>query len=79
MPQFDFLFQPMLIALAAGVGLVAARLWGGRGGALAPSRSSSRCAASCRCWSARVWDETTPHFPLYLAEALSSRPSRCCC
>ena len=30
-PQFDFLFQPMLIALAAGIGLVSARLWGGRG------------------------------------------------
>ena len=34
-PQFDFLFQPMLIALAASIGLVSARLWGGRGGALA--------------------------------------------
>ena len=33
-PQFDFLFQPMLIALAAGIGLVSARLWGGRGTAL---------------------------------------------
>ena len=33
-PQFDFVFQPMLIALAAGIGLVSARLWGGRGAAL---------------------------------------------
>ena len=33
-PQFDFLFQPMLIALAASIGLVSARLWGGPGAAL---------------------------------------------
>ena len=33
-PQFDFLFEPMLIMLAASVALVAARLWAGRGGAL---------------------------------------------
>jgi hypothetical protein len=34
-PQLDLLFQPLLIALAASLGLVAARLWAGRGGALA--------------------------------------------
>src|SRR6476620_9593578 len=33
-PQFRFVFQPMLIMLAAGVGLVVARMWGGRGSAL---------------------------------------------
>src|SRR5215212_10438916 len=33
-PQFVMLFQPMLIAMAAGMALVAARLWIGRGGAL---------------------------------------------
>ena len=30
-PQFDLLFQPLLIALAACIALVSARLWGGRG------------------------------------------------
>ena len=39
-PQFDFLFQPMLIALAASIGLVSARLWGGAGRRSARSRSS---------------------------------------
>ena len=33
-PQFRFVLQPMLIMLAAGVGLVAVRLWAGRGTAL---------------------------------------------
>jgi len=33
-PQFNFLFEPMMIMLAAGVGLVAARLYAGRGAAL---------------------------------------------
>src|SRR3954471_22474238 len=33
-PQFRFVFQPLLIMLAAGVGLVTARRWGGRGSAL---------------------------------------------
>ncbi|MEP6955069.1 MAG: hypothetical protein ABI950_13500 [Solirubrobacteraceae bacterium] len=33
-PQFRFVFQPMLIMLAAGVGLVLARAWAGRGAAL---------------------------------------------
>ena len=48
-PQFDFLFQPLLIALAASIGLVSARIWGGprrrarRGGVLPRS-----CAASWR-------------------------------
>src|SRR5918996_4122750 len=34
-PQFRMVFQPMLIALAAGFALVAARVWIGRGGAIA--------------------------------------------
>ena len=33
-PQFRAVLQPALIALAAGVALVAARIWAGRGGAL---------------------------------------------
>ncbi len=33
-PQFRMVFQPMLIMLAAGVSLVAARIWLGRGAAL---------------------------------------------
>ena len=33
-PQFRMVFQPMLVMLAAGVALVAARIWLGRGAAL---------------------------------------------
>ena len=33
-PQFRMVFQPMLIAFAAGIALIAARIWIGRGGAL---------------------------------------------
>ena len=49
-PQFRFVFQPMLIMLAAGVGLVAARLWarprrGARRGRLLPRRPRRAGAA----------------------------------
>ena len=48
-PQFDFLFQPMLIALAAGIGARLARACGAAAAARsARSRSSSSCAAACR-------------------------------
>ena len=47
-PQFRFVFQPMLIMLAAGIGLVAVRQWGGRGTALERSASSSSSAAGSR-------------------------------
>src|SRR4051795_5338965 len=33
-PQFRFVFAPLLVMLAAGVGLVVTRMWGGRGAAL---------------------------------------------
>src|SRR5256885_14817121 len=35
-PQFRFIFQPMLIMLAAGIGLVAVRQWLGRGAPVRP-------------------------------------------
>ena len=70
MPQFDFLFQPMLIALAASIGLISARLWGGRGGALAAVAFFVLVRGFVSLMVAGVWDESVPHFPLYLAEAL---------
>ena len=69
-PQFDFLFQPMLIALAAGIGLVSARLWGGRGGALAAVGFFVLVRGFVSLMVAGTWGESTPHFPLYLVEAL---------
>ncbi len=69
-PQFDFLFQPMLIALAASIGLVSARLWGGAGGALAAVAFFLATRGFVSLMVGGVWDETTPHLPLYIAEAL---------
>jgi hypothetical protein len=69
-PQFDFLFQPMLIALAASIGLVSARLWGGRGGALAAVAFFIAVRGFVSLMVAGTWGESTPHFPLYLVEAL---------
>src|SRR4051812_744798 len=69
-PQFDFLFQPMLIALAASIGLVSARLWGGRGGALGAVLFFIAVRGFVSLMVAGTWGESTPHFPLYLVEAL---------
>jgi hypothetical protein len=69
-PQFDMLFQPMLIALAASIGLVAARIWGGRGAALAAVAFFLGLRGFVSLMVGGVWDETTPTIPLYLVEAL---------
>ena len=69
-PQFDFLFQPMLIALAASIGLVSARIWGGRGAALGAVAFFVIVRGFVSLMVAGVWEESVPHFPLYLAEAL---------
>src|SRR6185503_18755195 len=68
-PQFDFLFQPMLITLAAGTALVAARLWAGRGGALLAVGLFLTVRGLVSLLVGPVFGETTPHFPLYLVEA----------
>src|SRR5829696_2261638 len=69
-PQFDFLFQPLLIALAASIGLVSARIWGGRGAALGAVVFFVVVRGFVSLMVAGVWHESVPHFPLYLAEAL---------
>ncbi|MEO7429492.1 MAG: hypothetical protein ABIY48_08940 [Acidimicrobiales bacterium] len=68
-PQFRGVFHPVLIALGAGVALVAVRIRLGRGGAL---------AALTFFWVARAavttgivaFERSTQHIPLYLVEAL---------
>jgi hypothetical protein len=69
-PQFDFLFQPMLIALAASIGLVSARLWGGAGTALGAVAFFVIVRGFVSLMVGGVWEQSLPHFPLYLAEAL---------
>jgi hypothetical protein len=69
-PQFSLQFQPMLIALAAGVALVAARLWTGRGGALTAAVMYLVIRGSVSVLTGPVLGETTPALPLYLGEAV---------
>jgi hypothetical protein len=69
-PQFHFVFQPMLIALAAGTTLVAARIWLGRGAALGAVGFFLAVRGVIALLVGPVLGEATPHFPLYVAEAL---------
>jgi hypothetical protein len=68
-PQFPLLFQPVLIALAAAVALVAARIWAGKGGALIAAAMFIAIRGLVTVLVGPVFGETVPHFPLYLAEA----------
>ena len=68
-PQFQMIFQPLLIALAAGIGLVCARLWIGRGGAFGAIAFFIVVRGTVSLIVGPLFGETTPHLPLYLAEA----------
>jgi hypothetical protein len=68
-PQFRFVFQPMLIMLAAGAGLVAARVWLGRGAAIGAALFFIGVRGVIALIVGPVLGEAVPHFPLYLAEA----------
>jgi hypothetical protein len=68
-PQFRFVFQPMLIMLAAGAGFVAARVWLGRGAAIGAALFFLGVRGVIAVLVGPVLGETLPHFPLYLAEA----------
>jgi hypothetical protein len=69
-PQFQLAFHPILIALAASVGLVAARLRLGRGGALAATGAYLIVMTPMVLIVGPVFGHTFLHFPLYLAEAV---------
>jgi hypothetical protein len=69
-PQFRLLFQPLLIAVAAGIALVTARIYAGRGGAVAAVGFFLVIRGGLALIVGPVLGEVTPHFPLYLAEAL---------
>lgn len=68
-PQFRLVFQPMLIMLAAGVGLVAVRMWAGRGAALGAVTFFLVVRGGLALLIGPILGETTPHFPLYIVEA----------
>jgi len=69
-PQFRFVFQPLLIMLAAGAGLVAVRLWAGRGAALGAALFFILIRGLLALFVGPLIGETTPHFPLYVVPAL---------
>jgi hypothetical protein len=70
-PQFQLVFQPMLLMLAAGIGLVLARVYAGRGAALGAAGFFILLRAGLALLIGPVIGQTTPHFPLYIAEALT--------
>jgi hypothetical protein len=69
-PQFRQVLHPILIMLAAGIGLVTARVYLGRGGALQAVLGYVVIRGFLAIMVGGVWDQTLPHFPLYIAEAL---------
>jgi hypothetical protein len=69
-PQFRMVLHPILIMLAASVGLVTARIYLGRGGALLAVLGFVLIRGFVALMVGGVWDQTTPHFPLYLVEAV---------
>ena len=69
-PQFRDINQPILIMMAAGIGLVAARLYIGRGGALLAVGGYIAIRGFLAIMVGGVWGQTLPHFPLYIVEAL---------
>ena len=70
-PQYRMVFQPFLIALAAGFALVAARIWIGRGGALFAAAFYLVMRGAVSLIVGPVLGQTTPALPLYLVEALA--------
>ena len=69
-PQFREVLHPVLIMLAAGIGLVTARVYLGRGGALLAVLGFVLIRGLISVMVGGVWGQTMPHFPLYIVEAL---------
>src|SRR5204862_598369 len=68
-PQFRLVWQPVLIALAAGIALVTARVRLGRGGALGAALFFIALRGLLALIIGPILGRTAPHFPLYLVEA----------
>ncbi|MEA2148860.1 MAG: hypothetical protein QOD69_690 [Solirubrobacteraceae bacterium] len=69
-PQFQLIYHPMLVMLAAGVGLVAARVWLGPGRALGAVAFFVAMRGGLALLVHDSLGQSLPHFPLYIAEAL---------
>src|SRR5688500_294070 len=69
-PQFRMVFGPVLVMIAAGVGLVATRIWLGRGAALGAVAFFLIVRGIVSVIVGPIFGETTPHFALFIVEAL---------
>ena len=69
-PQFRAVYQPILIMLAAGIGLVTARIRAGRGGAIGAVLVFLVIRGGLTLIIAPGLGRSVLHFPLYLVEAL---------
>jgi hypothetical protein len=69
-PQFNQLFHPAMIMLAAGIALVAARIRIGKGGALGAVAFFLVFRGVLTLLIGPILGRTLLHFPLYLAEAV---------
>jgi hypothetical protein len=69
-PQFQLVFHPILIAWAAGIALVTARIWGGRWSALVAVAFFLGIRGIVSIFVGPIMGEVTPHFPIYIVEAL---------
>src|SRR3954462_4496744 len=69
-PQFQLVFHPMLIAFAAGIALVTARIWGGRWAALVAVGFFLVIRGLVSVFVGPIMGEVTPHFPIYIVEGV---------
>jgi hypothetical protein len=69
-PQFRLVLEPLMIAGAAGLALVAARLFIGRGGALAAAAFFLVVRGAIALIVGPAFGEILPTFPLYLGSAI---------
>jgi hypothetical protein len=69
-PQFALELQPALIMLAAGIGLVTARIRFGPGGAVAAVAAYIAIRGLLTVLIGPLFGEITPHFPPYVVEGL---------
>jgi len=69
-PQFRLDWHPILLMMAASIGLVTARIAIGRGGALGSVAFFLLIRGLLSIWVGPITGHTTLHFPLYIAEAL---------
>jgi len=69
-PQFRLVFAPILLMLASGLGLVLARIYGGRGAALGAAAFFVALRGALALAIGPGLGQSLPHFPLYVVEAL---------